>query len=152
MFSKTITKSQIAAIHTLLHKHNLMEEKRQVIEQISNGRTSRTTELTWTEAQQWINAMNQGHEYMPPKTQHPNKDKMIKSIIAMAHEMGWIKRETIAQPDGSLKPQNNYSDLHDWVLKFGYLKKPLNEYSYEELPILVTAFRNVYSGWLKRYH
>lgn len=146
---RSITKQQISAIHALLSKHNLLEEKRQIIAQISNGRTESTTALTWTEAQQWINAMNKGKEYKPNPIAEKDKQKMINAMIATAHEMGWIKKKTVAQPDGSLVQKNDYTDLHAWVEKYGYLKKPLKQYTYEELPTLVTAFRKVYFAWLK---
>jgi hypothetical protein len=33
-------------------------------------------------------------------------------------------------------------------MKFGYLKKPMNDYTYMELPTLVTQYKNVYTDWL----
>lgn len=147
-----ITKQQIAAFHGLLRKHGLSDDKADIVSQISNGRTRSTTQLTYSEAMGWINAMNSnnGEEAAIKKvsSEDPRK-RMFNHIIAMAHEMGWIKQVNKVQKDGSLKLVKDYSDVHAWIEKYGYLKKPLNKYSYDELPALVTAFKSVYFGKLK---
>lgn len=151
---KSITKSQIAAIHALLGKHGLSDDKKQIIEQISGGRVSSTAGLCFDEAMQWINAMNgpsrpsrrEGHQHTDPD----KRQRMINAIIAMAHEMGTISRDTIADAHGRLILKNNYEKLNKWMVEKSYLKKPLNKYSYPELPKLVSQFKNVYFSWLKK--
>jgi len=139
---KEITKSQIITIHTLLQHKGLMEEKPNIVSEASGMRTSRCSKLYYSEAQQLINTLN-------GKTQDNPNDKsqrMRKHIIAMAHEIGFIKKEQRVMKEGGLKDVNNYDDLHAWILKFGYLHKPLDKYNYKELPILVTQFQQVYKS------
>ncbi|HLO37372.1 MAG TPA: hypothetical protein VK173_02670 [Lacibacter sp.] len=134
-----ITKPQIAAFHALLREHNLSDDKANIVEQISNGRTRSTTELSFFEAQGWIKAMNEKKQ-----TKEDPRKRMVNHIIAMATEIGFVKWENKVGSNGRLKTVRNYADLHAWILKYGYLKKKLNDYTYEELPTLVTAFKNVY--------
>lgn len=140
---REISKSQIAAIHVLLRDHGLSGEKARVISEISNGRTESTRMLTFEEARQWINAMN--------GLKKPEADpgqKMVNSILAMAHEIKLIEKETIVTGSG-IKTKNNYRHLSEWMLKYSYLKKPLNEYKYAELPTLVTQFKSFYFSRIK---
>lgn len=145
-----ITKEKISAFYTLLRNNGLADDKAAVCLQISNGRTSHVSSLTYQEAQGWINAMNrQGRTYQDSE-EKKKCQPMINKLIATAHEMGWIKQVAEVQPDGTVKMKKDYSDLHKWVNKYGYLKKPLNDYTSKELPTLVSAFNNVYKAWLKR--
>lgn len=141
---KMITKSQIAAIHALLRKHDLTDNKKDIIEQISGGRVSSTSHLYFDEAMAWINAMNKAWPAEPEK-----QKRMINYIFAMAHEMGWIKEVTVVTAKG-MEKKKDYKDVHAWIETKGYLKKPLRQYTYEELPKLVTQFRNVYFSWIKK--
>lgn len=139
---KEITKSQIITIHTLLRTKGLSEEKPRIVSEASGMRTSRCSQLTFSEAQHLINTLN------GKKQDHPNdkSQRMKKHIIAMAHEIGFIKKEQRVMAEGGLQPVNNYDDLHSWINKYGYLHKPLDKYNYKELPTLVTQFQQVYKS------
>lgn len=145
-----ITKEKITAFYTLLRTNGLADDKAAICLQLSNGRTGRVSQLTYQEAQQWINAMNQQGRNYQAQEDKKKCQPMINKLIATAHEMGWIKQAAEVQPDGTVKLKKDYTDLHKWVNKYGYLKKPLNDYTYTELPTLVSAFDNVYKAWLKR--
>ena len=139
---KDITKQQIITIHTLLRNKGLSEEKPRIVSEASGMRTIRCSQLTYNEAQQLINVLN-------GKKQDNASDKgqrMKKHIIAMAHEMGFIKKQQVVLREGGMKEINNYDDLHAWILKYGYLHKPLDKYNYKELPTLVTQFKQVYAS------
>jgi len=61
-------------------------------------------------------------------------DRMRKKIISMmVHELGWTMDK-----------------LYQFCIKSGYLKKPLNDYSYEELPLLVTQFGNILESYIPK--
>lgn len=141
---QSITKAQISAFHALLKQHGLSDDKANIVEQLSNGRTRSTTGLTYTEAMQWINAMNA----KAPKQEDPRK-RMVNHIIAMAIEIKFVKWEQKVDAGGKIKMARNYIDLHAWIEKYGYLHKKLNDYSYEELPTLVTQFKSLYLVKLK---
>jgi hypothetical protein len=141
-----VNKSQIKIIHTLLNKAKLMDSKLQIVHDISLGRVESTKDLWFDEAAQLINFLQQPFDKL--KATDP-RQRMINSIIAMAHEMGWIGELSIVN-GGGLKKKKDYSGLHAWVEKYGYLKKRLNAYNEKELPTLVTQMQQVYSGWLRK--
>lgn len=137
------TKQQIIAINTALHVKNLMGHKAEIVDAVTNGRTSSSKELTFDEAHALLQDLNKG--YVKPD----EGKKMRGNIIAMAHEMNWIKRTKVVQGNRIIV-KDDYSSLDAWMLKFSYLKKNLFDYSYAELPKLVTQFKNVYLSQLKK--
>ena len=147
-----VNKSQIAQFHTLLNKHGLMDDKRNIISEISGGRTTSTLELTYTELQYWINAMNVKHNPSPRTDEGAErKQKMINSIIAMAREMGVIQRRAAINGQGKVEEKSDYTEFNKWMLEKSWLKKRLNDYSYKELTILVSQYQNIYMSWIKKY-
>lgn len=138
-----ITRSQLSAFYAILSERGLKDDKDDIVRQISEGRTTSAAALTFNEAQQWIKAMN-----ARPTKEDPRK-RMVNHIIAMATEIGFVKWVQKVDTNGQLKMVRNYADLHTWILKYGYLHKKLNDYSYEGLPKLVTAFKNLYLDKLK---
>jgi len=148
---KEITKQQIITIHTLLRNKGLSEEKPRIVSEASGMRTIRCSKLYYDEAQNLINMLN-GKKPTDHRPRTTDKgDKMRKHIIAMAHEIGFIRKEkvVIIQQPGEIIEKNNYDDLHKWIEKFGYLHKPMDKYTYKELPTLVTQFKQVYASKIK---
>jgi len=142
---KEITKQQIITIHTLLRNKGLSEEKPRIVSEASGMRTIRCSQLYYNEAQNLINMLNGKREdQLADKSQ-----RMRKHIIAMAHEIGFIKKQQAVMREGGMKEINNYDDLHSWILKYGYLHKPMDKYKYAELPTLVTQFKQVYASKMK---
>lgn len=148
---RDITKVQISQIHAILSKFNLMDDKRRIISEISNGRTESTTALTFQEAQNWINAMNKAIQRPVQKKENPGQ-KMINSVIAMAREMGVITRQQVVKPGVGLVWESNYDRFNKWMLESSCLKKRINDYTYEELNKLVSQYKAIYADWLKKYH
>lgn len=67
------------------------------------------------------------------------EERMRRKIISRAHEMGW------KTPEGKADIER----IDNWCLNYGYLKKKLNQYTYNELPKLVTIFEEkVYKQFL----
>jgi hypothetical protein len=149
MRSTDVKVKQLRIFHAILKDRNLMDDKKNIVRHISNGRCESSSDLSFDELESWIASMNsESRKKALKQKDHPGQ-RMINHIIAMAREMGWVRRETKVLPGGGLKAESNYGDLDKWIDKYGYLKKPLNEYSYAELPTLVTAFKNVYNDYLK---
>jgi hypothetical protein len=143
---REISKEQIWKFHAILRQHNLSDDKRSIIKEISGGRTESTTELTWDEANDWIAKMNG----ITKRSELPDpRQKMINKVIAMAREMGVIKRQPVVS-NGGMKTVSDYTDFNKWMREKSYLKKSLNSYSYEELPTLVTQYKNIYESWLRK--
>jgi hypothetical protein len=141
-----ITKNQIITINTLLTQKGLQQDKAVIITGASGGRCSSTRELTCEEARRLIIFLN-------GKKTVENDDKggrMRRHIIAMAHEMGWVKEvRVVSGSTGAIESKRDYQDIHRWVTKYGYLHKPFNDYTYNELPKLVTQFKEVYRSKMK---
>lgn len=143
--SNNATPQQKKAINTILHKRGLMAYKAEMIGGLTNGRTEHSSELTFAEAAALITSLNQDKA----AAQTDDGKKMRGSIIAMAHELGWIKETTVVTAAG-IKPKKDYTSLDNWMLHFSYLKKKLFDYTYAELPKLVTQFKQVYQSFLKK--
>lgn len=141
---KLITKGQIGAIYGLLRKHGLSDDKARIINEISGGRTGSTAALYFNEAHQWISAMTKLEEKKSDPAQ-----RMINNIVAMAREMQVVYRQDVVNADGRVQTKSNYSRLNKWMKESSYLKKPLRDYTYEELPKLVSQYKNIYFSWLK---
>jgi hypothetical protein len=144
---KLATKTQIAIFHAILARTGQMEAKPEIISSLSDGRASSTKELYQEELESWINAYNAASK--PVTAVNPGQ-KMINSIIAMAHDIGFIKKKQMVVGGIGGKKVNDYTDLNKWMLERGYLKKPLNQYKYEELPKLVSQFKGLYMHQLKK--
>lgn len=137
------TAQQLQQIHAILHARGLLAQKADIVSGTSGGRTSSSKELTFEEADFLIKSFN-----TPVKGDKPSK-KMVNSLFAMCHEMGWIPLVSYVD-GGKVKQRKDYGRVHNWVEKYGYLKKPLNKYTHGELPKLVSQLKiGPYADWLK---
>lgn len=143
MESKPITPKQIQLISTLIHKQGLSANKPEIMESFSNGRTSSTKGLTIEEASELIGFLTKSQSDVNVSS------RLMKKLFAMAFEMGWCPSEKVIGPDGQIKEKRNYSRLHAWVEKYGFGKKPLRSYTYNELPKLVSVFEEkIYNPYI----
>lgn len=132
---KSTTLSQITAIHTLLSKQGLKDEKRSIVLSFTAGRTDSVKEMRNEEAAALI-----GHlKSMDPEEK--SADKMRNKILSMAHEMGW-------RIPGTTKVDMNH--INGWMRSKSYLKKDLDTYRYAELPKLVSQFEEVYKSFISK--
>jgi hypothetical protein len=139
----TATPQQITALHAALHAKNLLGKKAEIVEAVTHGRTSSSKLLTTDEAHALIADLNKNY------VKADEGKKMRGSIIAMAHDMGMIPTINIVVND-SIIPKKDYSHLDAWMHRYSYLKKKLFDYTYAELPTLVTQFKKVYEAHLKK--
>lgn len=141
---KPATAKQLSAIHALLHKQGLLRHKAEIIEGFTNGRTGSSKGLHLHEAADLLSHL------MATEKDKNVSSKLMKKLFAMAFEMGWCPEQEYVQPDGTITKKKNYDRLHGWVLKYGYLKKPLRQYTYNELPKLVSVFEiNIYNPYIQ---
>jgi hypothetical protein len=127
------TQEQIRAIYALLGKHKLRDEKESIVAGFTAGRTKSVRAMSFQEAKALISHLKS----MDP--QDNSITKMRNKIISMAHEMVW------RLPDGKI----DIDHVNAWCIKSGYLKKKLDDYTYSELPKLVSQFEEVYNSYLK---
>jgi len=140
------TKEQVKAVNATLAKIGQMPNKAEIVSNYTNQRTTHSSELTTEEARGLLTALTRGKQTVRQNSK-PSQH-MVNKLFAMAHEMGWITTKAHVS-EGSVKKVKDYSRVHDWVQKYGWKKQPLKEYTYEEMPKLVSIFEfKVYKSYL----
>jgi hypothetical protein len=143
---KLASQKQIQALHIILHKKGLMQFKKEMVESYSNGRTSSSKELTMAEARDLLSTLY-GQSESPAKN---DKAPMIKKLFSMCHEIGWITKKMVISENGDMEQINDNTRVYDWVKNYGYLKKELRNYTYNELPKLISVFEeNIYVPYIR---
>ncbi len=135
------TQKQNNQYHAIVSKMRLTkEQKSDLILSFSNGRTSSSADLSREEMQLLINRLNaMQYRHISNSNVRVNfyaddpADKMRKKCLSIVHELGW------EMSDGQI----NWQTFNAWLFKYGYLHKSFNNYTYEELPRLVTQLENL---------
>jgi hypothetical protein len=132
-------------IHTLLHRCGLGPHKENLVLGMSDGRTTHVSELMPQEAKKLTDYLQaQANTIAAAQDQRSQRaDKMRKKIISMAYDMGWTVIDT-----GRAKA--DMPRINAWVLKYGYLHKPLNQYTYHELPNLLHQYEQLHIKALEK--
>ncbi len=130
---KPVTTAQIKKIHVLLNERGLMEEKRDLIYQVSNSRTSSTKELTVNEARHLISYL-MGEEDETKKLQ-----AVFRSIYYLAFKMDIIYGET--DEDYHM----NIAKLNMFCRQRGSVKKNLTEQNLVEMRKTHRQFEAIYA-------
>lgn len=128
--------AQRKIIHALLAKTNLLPHKQTLVHSFTNGRTQHSSDMNFEEASGLINYL----KTQDKETQQ--KERMQRKIISLAHDMGWHLPGT---------QKINMQRINDWCTKYGHAKKPLNDYTLQELPTLVTQFKKVYNTYITNF-
>jgi hypothetical protein len=137
------SQEQVKAIYTLLGKFGLRDEKESIVRSFTANRTDSTRAMKDKEAAALI-----GH-LKSMDVVDTRSDKMRKKILSMAHEMGWSSSAK-ATEDKQAKRKIDMEHVNNWCKSHGYLHKPLDDYTYNELPRLVSQFEQVYKDYLKK--
>jgi hypothetical protein len=133
-------------LYALLNEKRLMDQRHQLFQAYSGNRTDNSKELQEREVDElirFLQAYSLGGKQIDYKTNFQKGDKMRKRILSLCYEYGWTKwnnakgRETV-----------DFEKLNGWMIKYSYLHKRLNQYSYSELPALVTQFESVIKSFL----
>jgi hypothetical protein len=122
------TLEQNNKLHTLLAKTDQQKNKASLVFAFTEGRTESSSEMSIGECNSliaWLQNLD--------KPRVDPADKMRKKILSICHDMNW---ELVS---GKI----DWDRLNNWLKKFGYLHKGLNEYTMQELPKLVTQFENL---------
>lgn len=122
----------MAALHAQLNKLGMMEQKADIICEFTNGRTRSARELFDNELENLVGQLANAPVKLPG-------DRMRKSIISMAHELGWRKAGRI-----------DMQAVNNWCVTRGKFHKPLNDHSLSELVELVTQFKIMYEKELNK--
>ena len=113
------------------------EQVEELVYQYSEGRTKSTRELSVQEFSSLTNhleaikkGMTKAPEVKPTATDPA--DKQRKKFLSTCYDLKWTT-------DGKL----NWIKINEWLQQYGYLHKPLNNYTIEELPKLVTQIETL---------
>ena len=112
-------------------------DRREVITELTNGRTDRLTELSDGEYYELVNKMRQ----MASELEDPALDRMRKKIITLMRKMGY---ETNHKAD--------MKRIYQWVKHYGLFHKPLNQHSKAELAKLVGQTESMYQSHITQIH
>lgn len=133
------TATQNAQLHVLITQLGIDKEiKAELVDQFTTGRTQSSSEMEYRECESligYLKSLQSDKKIDRMVYAHSERaDRMRKKILSMCHELGWE-----ITPGGKI----DWYRLNGWLLKYGYLKKELNSYTYEELPALVTQFEQL---------
>lgn len=124
-----MTPKQIKYVMYLLNQHGLTEQREEIAWEVSGGRTSKLSELSYTETNTLIKRLQGGSA----------RDRMIGKILSMAHEMGW-------EIEGG---KVDMARINAWCQKYSPKHSSLDKISDSDLPAVVTAFEKVHVSFLK---
>jgi len=128
------TLGQNRELHVLLAKNGIdADTKKEMVHNHTDGRTIKSSEMMYNECQNLI------HHLKHNSPEETRSDKMRKKIISLFRKQGYTLHNGKA----------DMLAIESWTEKYGYLKKPLNSYKYNELPKLVTQAENMYHSFLK---
>lgn len=137
-----ITTTQNKLLHALLAQTNLTAHKPALVESYTSGRTEKSSEMNNVEANELISYLRTQVAALRSDGLDAKADKMRKKILSLAWQMNWTYLNTKRQV------KVDVNRVNAWCTKYGYLKKPLNDYIYAELPKLLTQFESVYNTYL----
>lgn len=103
------------------------DTKREMIYQATQGRTDSSRELDQNECNRLISELNS-------LLNNDRANTMRRKIFSICHELGW-------HISGTMKVDQDRMEA--WLGKYGYLHKPLMQYTAAELPALVTQFEEM---------
>lgn len=129
--------AQIKHMGALMAWLNIQAHKDTIILSHTNGRTSSRKDMYYGEAAalcQWLQ-----QQYDQAHHQEAAANEMRRKIISKARRLKW------ELPTGKA----DMLAINNWCMKYGYLHKPLNQYTYSELPKLVSQFSNVAKSYIK---
>lgn len=108
-------------------------DRHELVRNFTQGRTSSIKDLSPAEMHNLMLSLSaQSAEAL-------KADTMRKKIIALLKYCGYTL------PDGKADMKR----IYQWVLKYGHLHKPLNQYTISELPTLVTQAERVRDSFIK---
>lgn len=130
------TKDQNKQLYSALAKLSIdKERKEELVYRFTQGREISSSAMTVCECHSLIDHLNSFIKIGDKKN-----DVQRKKILSICHEMNW--RTEAGQID--------WKHLNEYLLKYGYLHKLLNNYTEKELPKLVTQFENLLKSYYEK--
>jgi len=145
-----IPTSRIRYMYFLLDQLGIRWMKEDLVMDASSGRTSSVRDLIKLEMDGLIKHLEQklkdAQEQGLKNQSMVRMDRMRKRILSICYTLGWT----------TIDPEKNrhvvdQERLGTWLYKYSYLHKELNDYTYLELPTLVTQFEKLLKSTLSTY-
>jgi len=130
------TKGQIRVFHAILAKRGIADMKPQLVSSQCDGRTEHASELSVTEMSELIKRLQLEPDIRLDSVKEA-ENRMRRRILSLCYTIGWT---VLDKSKG--KHEVDWEKLNAWLIKYGYLHKLLNDYTYNELTKLVTQFEN----------
>jgi len=128
------------AIEKKLHLQGVHFERSEIIADFTNGQKNSLKQLTDWEYNELIRRLNSTMSQQLPKYDVNNPlQKQRRKVIALLCKVGMLKNDTADMPR-----------IYAWVRQYGYLHKNFNDYTYEEIPKLVTQAEKFYKSHIER--
>jgi len=128
-------------LYGLFHDTGTEKYRHDLVKDVTHGRTENSADLTNLEADELISHL----EKLVQKPHGPTRSgvdykgqQQRRRILSLCYTIGW----TIWSDKGQ-KHLVDWDRLNGWLIKYGYLHKPLNDYSYTELQRLIVQFENM---------
>jgi hypothetical protein len=121
---KLITPKQLSKLHVLLSQSGLLDQKKEMIYEVSGHRTTSSKELTYSEVNKLIDYI-EGFSGM---------DRMRRKVFALAYDAAIIYGDS---PDDK---KMNTAKLNRFLLDRGTIKKDLSHMNKEELTKTINQF------------
>lgn len=131
-----LSPNKLKAVQTLISKTDNRDEKANIVSQYTNGRTESVREMNEQEAARLIDDLKR---LAPNHKATHGGEKMRRKLISMAHELGW-------------KLSNGKIDMkrvNEWCVKYGHKHVALNQYTYNDLPQLLSQFEKMYFQFIQ---
>jgi hypothetical protein len=139
-----MNQAQYKAAYAIINKCGLSAEKDTIVLSISNGRTTSMRQLTHQESIFLIKWLKNEQERRG-KIHSRDISAMRGKILYYCHQMGWTKKNATGKTIADVQR------FDEWALHYSYLKKKLNQYTYDEMPKLVSQFEQVYKHFLNKF-
>jgi hypothetical protein len=122
------TLSQNKQLYGLFNTLRIDEEtKLALVAEYSAGRTFKSSELEVMECKILISFLQK------QVTTKDAANTMRRKMLSIAYQLGWTMEH------GKL----DLARVNNWCVKYGYMHKPLNDYTVKELPQLITQFERI---------
>lgn len=127
------TNAQSQKLYGLLRSLDLMDQKDELVDLYTNGRTTRSREMTVRECSLLIEDLVI-QERGVPDPEKEARGRMIHKVFATFYEINWDKAR-----------------IYGWVKKHGHkTPKELKDYAHAELTVLVTQAERAVAHSLKQ--
>lgn len=128
----TRTIEQNARLHKLLGLLGITaDQKETLVLSYTYGRTASSADMSGHECDELLRFLQQ--QYDARLSYHDSRSRaMRRRFFSLVREKGWTVDNKI-----------NYDRVNAWLTQYGYLHKPLNKYTYAELPKLLSQFERV---------